>query len=81
MPQLTRHQLLEQRLDQFGPNSLRPAVARSAWLRFLMQFHNVLIYLLLFTASVTAALSHWVDTGVILGVVGSSALIGSKKKC
>jgi magnesium-transporting ATPase (P-type) len=45
-------------------------------MRLLYQFHNVLIYVLLIAAVVTAALAHWVDTGVILGVVVINALIG-----
>jgi magnesium-transporting ATPase (P-type) len=36
-------------------------------LRFLLQFHNVLIYVLLAAAAITALLGHWVDSGVILG--------------
>ena len=42
----------------------------------MLQFHNVLIYVLLGSAAVTAALQHWVDTGVILGVVIINAVIG-----
>jgi magnesium-transporting ATPase (P-type) len=42
----------------------------------LLQFHNVLIYVLLGAAGVTAALGHGVDTAVILGVVVINALIG-----
>lgn len=34
-----------------------------------MHFHNVLIYVLLRAAVVTATLQHWVDTGVILAIV------------
>jgi magnesium-transporting ATPase (P-type) len=45
-------------------------------MRFLIQFHNVLIYVLLGAALVTAALRHWVDTGVILTVVLANAAIG-----
>lgn len=41
-----------------------------------MQFHNVLIYVLLGAAAVTGALQHWVDTGVILSVVLANAVIG-----
>jgi len=44
--------------------------------RFLVQFHNVLIYVLLGAAVVTGALQHWVDTGVILAVVLANAIIG-----
>jgi calcium-translocating P-type ATPase len=45
-------------------------------MRFLVQFHNVLIYVLLGAAVVTAALQHWIDTGVILAVVVANAIIG-----
>ncbi|HLF98507.1 MAG TPA: cation-transporting P-type ATPase [Methylococcaceae bacterium] len=75
-----RHGLTEQeaeeRLKRFGPNELPKASRRSAWMRFLLQFHNVLIYVLLASASVTALLGDWVDTAVILGVVVINALIG-----
>ena len=65
-----------QRLASHGPNRLTPPQKRGPLLRFLLQFHNVLIYVLLGAAVVTAALGHLVDTGVILGVVVINALIG-----
>ncbi|WP_373503686.1 HAD-IC family P-type ATPase [Aestuariivirga sp.] len=64
------------RLAEHGPNQLPEAQARGPWLRFLLQFHNVLIYVLLAAAVVTAVLQHWVDTGVILAVVLANAVIG-----
>jgi len=36
----------------------------------------VLIYVLLAAAGVTAAIDHWIDSGVIVGVVVINALIG-----
>jgi magnesium-transporting ATPase (P-type) len=36
----------------------------------------VLIYILLAAAGITALLGHWIDTGVILGVVIINAIIG-----
>ncbi len=65
-----------QRLAQYGPNRLQPPQSRSPWLRFLGQFHNVLIYILLIAGVVTALLAHWVDSGVIFGVVVINAVIG-----
>jgi magnesium-transporting ATPase (P-type) len=64
------------RLAVFGPNRLRPPKKRGPLVRFVYQFHNVLIYVLLIAAAVTTALAHWVDTGVIVGVVVINALIG-----
>ncbi|WP_062627470.1 cation-transporting P-type ATPase [Ferriphaselus amnicola] len=64
------------RLERFGHNRL-PVASRDGWLRrFSRQFHNVLIYLLLGAATITALLDHWVDCGVIVSVVFINALIG-----
>jgi magnesium-transporting ATPase (P-type) len=64
------------RLAQHGPNRLTPSSRRGPLLRFFLQFHNVLIYVLLASAGVTAILAHWVDTSVIVGVVVINAIIG-----
>ncbi|HZP86573.1 MAG TPA: HAD-IC family P-type ATPase, partial [Burkholderiales bacterium] len=64
------------RLQKFGPNRLAPPRRRSAWQRLLLQFHNVIIYVLLGAAVITAMLQHWVDAAVIFAVVGINALIG-----
>jgi magnesium-transporting ATPase (P-type) len=64
------------RLVKHGPNRLPEPPRRNPILRFLAHFHNVLIYVLLGAAVVTAALGHWVDTGVILAVVLVNAIIG-----
>ena len=63
-------------LKKFGSNRLRPAIKKGSFARFLTQFHNVLIYVLLVSAMVTALLEHWVDSGVIFGVVILNAIIG-----
>ena len=66
----------ERRITEYGPNRLVVVKPRNPLVRFFAQFHNVLIYVLLAAASVTAALGHWVDTGVIVGVVLINAVIG-----
>lgn len=66
----------EARLQRYGPNRLRPPKRRGPLARFLLQFHNVLIYVLLAAMLVTLALGHWVDAAVIGGVVLVNALIG-----
>ncbi len=65
------------RLARYGLNQLHERKRTSGWMRLLLQFHNPLIYVLLATAGATAFLQHWVDTGVILGVVFINAVIGS----
>ena len=66
----------EARLQANGPNRLPEPAQRSAFLRFLLHFHNILIYVLLGSAVITATLGHWVDTTVILAVVLANAAIG-----
>ncbi|MBL9010977.1 MAG: HAD-IC family P-type ATPase [Alphaproteobacteria bacterium] len=66
----------EARLLRHGPNRLPEQRRRSALMRFLAQFHNVLIYVLLGAAVITAGLGHVVDTAVIVAVVVANALIG-----
>ena len=64
------------RLEAHGPNMLPEPPRKSGILRFLGHFHNVLIYVLIAAAVVTAVLGHWIDTGVILAVVMVNAIIG-----
>ncbi len=64
------------RLEAHGPNRLPTGRRRTLLERFLLQFHNMLIYVLLAAAGVTALLGHWLDTAVILGVVVINAVIG-----
>lgn len=66
----------QQRLTHYGYNKLTPTVNRGPVKRFFSQFHNVLIYVLLASAGVTAAIGHWTDSGVIIGVVLINAFIG-----
>ena len=64
------------RLATFGPNRLPAAERRSVWHRFLAQFQNLLIYVLLGAALVTTAIGEWEDALVILGVVVVNAIVG-----
>ncbi|WP_333827150.1 cation-transporting P-type ATPase [Pararhodobacter sp.] len=75
-PQGLSSEAARERLARHGANRLPEGPRRSAWMRLLRQFHNVLIYVLMVAAVVTALLSHWVDTGVILAVIVLNAVIG-----
>ncbi len=70
------HEEATKRLAEYGPNRLPEAARRSGFMRFLQQFHHILIYVLIGSAVITAALDHWIDTGVILAVVVANAVIG-----
>ncbi|MFW5663710.1 MAG: cation-transporting P-type ATPase [bacterium] len=64
------------RLEEHGRNELPGGKKQSWWMRLLQQFNNVLIYVLLAAALITALMEHWIDMWVILAVVIINALIG-----
>jgi magnesium-transporting ATPase (P-type) len=65
-----------QRLEKYGPNQLPREAPERLVIRFLRQFNDVLIYVLMSAAVITAFLGEWIDTGVILAVVMINAIIG-----
>ncbi len=64
------------RLERFGRNVLPKFRRHGPLLRFLLQFHHPLIYVLLAATVITALLAEWVDAGVIFGVVLVNAVVG-----
>jgi cation-transporting P-type ATPase F len=64
------------RQERFGPNEIPTEAGQPAWLRFLLQFHQPLVYILLAAGAVTFVLHEYVDSGVIFGVVLVNAIIG-----
>lgn len=64
------------RLATNGPNELPVKPATPAWKRFLLQFNNLLIYVLLVAAALAGVLAEWLDMAVILAVVIINASIG-----
>ncbi len=67
---------VERRIIRYGRNQLAPPKRRGPFLRLLMQFHNILLYVMLAAAVITASLGHWVDTGVLIAAVVINAIIG-----
>jgi magnesium-transporting ATPase (P-type)/formate/nitrite transporter FocA (FNT family) len=67
---------VKRRLEEYGPNKLPSKEKPGALKRFLRQFNNMLIYVLIAAAVFTAFLFEWLDTAVILAVVIINAIIG-----
>ncbi|MEZ0328118.1 MAG: cation-transporting P-type ATPase [Dissulfuribacterales bacterium] len=64
------------RLARYGPNRISQAKGKGPLIRFLLQFHQPLVYILIIAGLVTAWLGEWVDSSVIFGVVLLNAVIG-----
>ncbi len=65
----------QQRLKTVGPNALEVSRRTTALGLFLRQFKNPLVLILIFAATVSAAVQEWTDAAVILAIVVGSAAI------
>lgn len=67
---------VQERLAHFGENRLPEAKPRPLWLKFLDQFRNVLVVVLLLAAALAWMVGDLKDTVVILAVVVFNATLG-----
>jgi len=70
------HGEVEKRRLEFGPNRLVEETPRSVWFRFLDQFNNLLIIVLIGAAALAASIGNLKDATVIFAVVILNALFG-----
>ncbi len=66
----------KRRREHFGPNQLTPRKGKSPLVKFLLQFKNPLVFILVVASVVTAVLKDPLDAAVIFGVVLINAIIG-----
>jgi len=64
------------RREQFGPNQLTAQQGQGPLMRFLLQFHQPLVYILLAAVAITLWLGEWIDSLVIFAVVLINAIVG-----
>ncbi|BAZ90278.1 cation-transporting P-type ATPase [Cylindrospermopsis raciborskii] len=64
------------RYEKYGRNELQFKPGKPEWLRFLLQFHQPLLYILLLAGTVKALLGSWINATVIWGVTVINAVIG-----
>jgi len=67
---------VRQLLNQYGENELKAKPGKPAWLRFILQFNQPLLYILLIAGIVKAFLGSWTNAIVIWGVTVINAIIG-----
>ncbi len=64
------------RLQTYGPNRLPQGKKKGPLMRFLAQFNNILIYVLLAAGFIKLMLSLWLDASIIFAVVILNSLLG-----
>lgn len=63
-------------LEHYGKNMLQEAKSKSLLAKFIEQFKNVMIFILLAVAVLSGILGEWTDTVIILLVVILNAVLG-----
>src|SRR5665647_186168 len=66
----------EQRLKQYGLNTIRAQQQATALRLLLSQFKSPLVLILIVAAIISGVLGEWVDTIIVLVIVLSSTLLG-----
>lgn len=64
------------RYERYGPNELQFKPGKPPWLKFLLQFNQPLLYILLVAGAIKAILGSWTNAAVIWGVTVINATIG-----
>jgi len=67
---------VRRRQEKYGPNRVTAQRHSSGLKRFLLQFNQPLVYILLVAVAITAFLAEYVDSAVILAVVLVNAVVG-----
>jgi cation-transporting P-type ATPase F len=67
---------VQKKQQQHGLNELTVKPGKPAWLRFLLQFNQALLYILIVAGAIKAFLGSWTNAAVIWGVTIINAIIG-----
>ncbi|ADK03193.1 potassium/sodium efflux P-type ATPase, fungal-type [Bacillus cereus ISP3191] len=69
-------EIVNERLTQYGANELATKQKRSLWQRIFAQINDVLVYVLIIAALISAFVGEWADASIIALVVVLNAVIG-----
>ncbi|MEJ1932348.1 cation-transporting P-type ATPase [Nostoc sp. NIES-2111] len=67
---------VEKRRERYGTNELKGKAGTNPIFRFLLQFNQPLLYILLIAGAIKALIGQWVNAWVIWGVILINAIIG-----
>ncbi len=62
--------------EQYGANELTTLAPEPIWKKFLAQFSDVVVWILMAAALISGAMGEWTDTAAILAIVLLNALLG-----
>ncbi len=74
------------RQQKFGPNEVTFKAGKPAWLKFILQFNQPMLIILLSAGLIKAMIGEWLNASIILGVTTTNAMIsliqaaGAEKK-
>lgn len=71
---LTAVEVIE-RHTQFGPNELSAKKEKPLWLKFILQYNQPLLIILVCAGAIKALIGEWINAGVIWGVTTTNAII------
>ncbi|MBG9519904.1 MULTISPECIES: cation-translocating P-type ATPase [Bacillus cereus group] len=69
-------EIVSERLKQYGSNELATKQKRTLWQRIFAQINDVLVYVLIIAALISAFVGEWADASIIALVVVLNAVIG-----
>lgn len=67
---------VQERHEQFGWNELATVAPEPAWKKFLAQFSDVVVWILIAAAVISGAMGEWTNTVAILAIVLLNATLG-----
>lgn len=67
---------VERRRERVGVNQLVEAPSEPWWRKFLGQFNDVVVWILLVAAGISGVMGEWTDTAAIAAIVLLNALLG-----
>ncbi len=66
---------IPQRLREYGANELTAKEGKPIWLKFILQFNQPLLIILVCAGAIKALLGEWINASVIWGVTTTNAII------
>ncbi|MFB2977876.1 cation-translocating P-type ATPase [Microseira sp. BLCC-F43] len=66
---------IPQRLREYGANELTAKEGKPVWLKFILQFNQPLLIILVCAGAIKAFLGEWINASVIWGVTTTNAII------